>query len=493
MKILVFSADPFDEWTSDPTNPVNLGAEMRGITDVVSWPKRLGHVDLELVPQARKVDVDRYVSASRPAVVHWCGHGKGKDAAVVVDPTLDEKLENVEPSWLATSLRARGVRLLILNCGQSRELAENAMVLEAVGCAIGTAGTVEGEIAPEFAGRIYKRLLTGSSIREAFDSVTKADPQFAEYELFSRTESLENESLLSFDDTATPDEGSVNARLARANERIGAAIKTRKVESWWDFGKLAFALAAAVVTWFLFGYHREYGTLTNGLANENSPFWLFGLLCSVVITVPLLGFWVKSKWQDTSVWLLVFTALVVAGAANACVWILHQGTVVAPDQSSAIAFLLQEGSADIAGLLRQGKYLIYLTVLTTATGAMTMVALQQRPLEVVHRNTGIGAATLSTVAIVAVVVIWWAVQIGLDDTQLESIRSKWQPLAVYLGLAAAPLGRLVRFFIIRGVLGWEEATAHNVSILGSDIRAIEVQSLETAADALAGTEISDDE
>ena len=118
MKVLHFSAEPMGE----PN--LALSAELRGIADALLPGRARQDTSLDVVPQARPSDVLCYLKNTRPDIVQFSSHGESS-GLMLCDAYFDE-LE-FTPQELRAALDGQGVKLLVLNCCESRHLAEWVM------------------------------------------------------------------------------------------------------------------------------------------------------------------------------------------------------------------------------------------------------------------------------------------------------------------------------------------------------------------------------
>ncbi|HEX8455491.1 MAG TPA: CHAT domain-containing protein [Longimicrobium sp.] len=167
IKVLFFAADPTSVLPKNPTEPLQLGADMREIRKRVEEDGRPSTLDFDCQFDARPKDLVERLRRTRPRIVHFSGHGNlqglmftspsGAGAQLVTGAALKEFLK-VFP---------HEIRLVNLSACYSRDQAES--IAEVVGCAIGTPGGIADEDAIEFNAAFYGFIARGESVQNAFD------------------------------------------------------------------------------------------------------------------------------------------------------------------------------------------------------------------------------------------------------------------------------------------------------------------------------------
>jgi TPR repeat protein len=167
IKVLFFAADPTSVLPKNPTEPLQLGADMREIRKRVEEDGRPSTLDFDCQFDARPKDLVERLRRTRPRIVHFSGHGNlqglmftspsGVGAQLVTGAALKEFLK-VFP---------HEIRLVNLSACYSRDQAES--IAEVVGCAIGTPGGIADEDAIEFNAAFYGFIARGESVQNAFD------------------------------------------------------------------------------------------------------------------------------------------------------------------------------------------------------------------------------------------------------------------------------------------------------------------------------------
>ena len=158
MHILYLSANP--EWTED----LKLERELRAVSDRIFWAVTNGTVQLEFIAEARRVDLQRYVTSRKPQILHFSGHGENNQLQL---SSQHYEVEVADKDWLKKSLANKGIKIALLNCCWSASLAE--ALSESVDVVIGCTVAIKNEIASAFSPAFYEWLLLGATIQEAYD------------------------------------------------------------------------------------------------------------------------------------------------------------------------------------------------------------------------------------------------------------------------------------------------------------------------------------
>jgi len=166
IKVLFLAADPTAVLSDRPTQPLQLGADMREIRKRVEEGGRPSMLDFDCQFDARPEDLVDRLRLTRPQIVHFSGHGdvqglmftspRGVGAQRVTGAALKDFLK-VFPNE---------IRLVVLSACFSSDQAES--IAEVVGCAIGTPGGIADEDAIRFNAAFYGFIARGESVATAF-------------------------------------------------------------------------------------------------------------------------------------------------------------------------------------------------------------------------------------------------------------------------------------------------------------------------------------
>lgn len=123
--------------------------------------------ELHVWPGMRVTDLGPALEETRPAVVHFSGHGQRGGRLVLWDQE-DATMQGVGVDAIAHTLAAFGPRLVVLNACHSAPLA-SALTARGVRFVVGTGGAIPDGAALAFSEVLYRMLARGSSLEEAFE------------------------------------------------------------------------------------------------------------------------------------------------------------------------------------------------------------------------------------------------------------------------------------------------------------------------------------
>jgi len=158
--ILVLAANPKN------TSPLRLDEEVREIDNGLQRSHRRDDFILRQKWATRPVDVRRAMLDFKPNIVHFCGHGSGKEGIAFEDEMGQAKLVNSEVLAGFFELFADKVECVVLNACYSHEQAE--AIANYIPYVIGMKQEIGDTAAIEFAVAFYDALGAGRSIEFAY-------------------------------------------------------------------------------------------------------------------------------------------------------------------------------------------------------------------------------------------------------------------------------------------------------------------------------------
>ena len=185
IKILALQANPTD------TKALRLGAEIRGIEEVLkqaSYGKQFTLINKGAV---RVADLLNAMSEYEPDIVHFSGHGAGVNGLVLENDAGTMQLVPTEALRRLFELSRKTTKCVFLNACYSKVQVE--AIYPYVDCVIGMNKVVNDQAAIKFAARFYQVLATGKSYQSAFNEATLelallGDKDASTPELLNRTE-----------------------------------------------------------------------------------------------------------------------------------------------------------------------------------------------------------------------------------------------------------------------------------------------------------------
>lgn len=162
-KILILASDPFEQ------GRLRLDREVREIDEGLLQRSRYrDRFDLEQRWAVRTNDLRRALFDFEPQIVHFCGHGDGKDGLVLEDETGQPKLVSTEALAGLFELVADHVECVLLNACYSEVQA--GAIVQHVSYVIGMSQAIGDKAAISFAVGFYDALGAGKSIEVAYKS-----------------------------------------------------------------------------------------------------------------------------------------------------------------------------------------------------------------------------------------------------------------------------------------------------------------------------------
>lgn len=167
IKVLFFAADPSAVLPGGATAALQLGEDVRRISERIEEDGRQSAVDFDWRLAARPDDIVSALRRTRPQVVHFSGHGDLRGLVFTSADGYGTRVVEGTALKRTFELFRNNVRLVVLSACFSRDQA--ASIAEVVGCAVGTSGGIADEDAIRFDAAFYGYLACGESVQTAFD------------------------------------------------------------------------------------------------------------------------------------------------------------------------------------------------------------------------------------------------------------------------------------------------------------------------------------
>jgi hypothetical protein len=154
-----------------PKSQLQVPREEKRIREAIALGLHRNSFDFSHPVFAASIDDLIACHRSRPAIVHFVGHGEERRMVLVRDRDLlvgTLLLEPAQVETLFTHFPAK-VRLVVFNTCRSLELARHVTARGVVDLAIGVEWTIPDDHAVRFAVSFYRQLADGLSVRAAFD------------------------------------------------------------------------------------------------------------------------------------------------------------------------------------------------------------------------------------------------------------------------------------------------------------------------------------
>src|SRR5215218_5164931 len=136
VKILFFAADPLAVLPNGRTAELQLGQDVREVRQRVEAAEHTSVLDFDWRLAARTDDLVKALRQTRPAVVHFSGHGGNDGLVLTAAGGQGAQLVDAEALTRIFEVFPNRVRLVVLSACYSKAQAE--AIREQVGCAIGT-------------------------------------------------------------------------------------------------------------------------------------------------------------------------------------------------------------------------------------------------------------------------------------------------------------------------------------------------------------------
>ena len=158
MKILILE--------SNPRKDLNLDREIRELLEVIEMARHRENLEVKFGLAVRPEDLQRLLLKYEPEIVHFCGHGTGKQGLVLQDDTGLEKLVSTDALSTLFELCSDWIQCVLLNACYSDMQAE--AIVQHIDYAIGMNHEIRDDAAIAFATGFYQALGYGQPIEKAF-------------------------------------------------------------------------------------------------------------------------------------------------------------------------------------------------------------------------------------------------------------------------------------------------------------------------------------
>lgn len=159
-KILILAANPKD------TPRLRLDQEVREIESGLSRSQQRDNFILKQIWATRPKDVRRAMLDFKPNIVHFCGHGGGKDGIAFEDDNGDTKLVSADALSGFFELFANTVECILLNACYSEIQAE--AIKKHIKYVVGMKKGIGDSAAIEFAVAFYDAIGAGENLEFAY-------------------------------------------------------------------------------------------------------------------------------------------------------------------------------------------------------------------------------------------------------------------------------------------------------------------------------------
>jgi|GEM_PF-1471117 len=161
VKILFLASDPSSE------NPLCLNEECREIEEKLRGSRDRALFEFKSRWAVRPGDLQQLLLEECPTIVHFSGHGAGKDGLVFHSANGEGSL--VSGSALRSMFRAlkRNIKIVLLNACLSVEQATS--IVDEIDFVVGMSDLIDDGAARVFAAAFYRALAFGMSVQTAFD------------------------------------------------------------------------------------------------------------------------------------------------------------------------------------------------------------------------------------------------------------------------------------------------------------------------------------
>ncbi|QIR40141.1 TIR domain-containing protein [Tolypothrix sp. PCC 7910] len=160
-KILLLAANPIG------TSSLRLGEEMREIEEGLKRSKNRERYSIATAHAVRYRDIRRAILEHEPQIIHFSGHGAGKEGLVFEDETGAAKLVDAEALAGLFQLFSAQVECVVLNACYSKVQAE--AIAQHIPCVIGMKKAIGDRAAIEFAVGFYDALGAKKSYEFAYN------------------------------------------------------------------------------------------------------------------------------------------------------------------------------------------------------------------------------------------------------------------------------------------------------------------------------------
>lgn len=166
LRVLMIAANP------SSASRLQVGEELHRAQTRTRRSPLGGRIEFILQPELRVNELAAALMRHAPHIVHFSGHGDEAGALMLVDSDHPERSRRLDPLVLKQlfSILKGNIRCVLLSACYSRsEPAQAQMLMEAVGCVIGTEWEASSHRAIEFSASFYEALAFSRSIDASVD------------------------------------------------------------------------------------------------------------------------------------------------------------------------------------------------------------------------------------------------------------------------------------------------------------------------------------
>lgn len=161
LRVLMIAANP------SSTTRMQVGEELHRAETRTRRSPLGGRMEFILQPELRVNELAAALMRHAPHIVHFSGHGDEAGALMLVDPDHSERSRRLDPlalKQLFSNLNGNIRCVLLSACFSRSEPAQAQMLMDAVGCVIGTEWEASADRAIEFSASFYEALAFSRSI-----------------------------------------------------------------------------------------------------------------------------------------------------------------------------------------------------------------------------------------------------------------------------------------------------------------------------------------
>lgn len=152
---------------SNPTKELNLDSEIRQLREVIGKSRDRDKFEMADALAVEADDLQGLILQHKPNIVHFCGHGSGKQELVFQDENRQPQTVKSEALSGLLKLASDYVRCVVLNACYSAD--QSAAIVQHIDYVIGMRQQIRDESAIAFAKGFYQALAYGCSIEESYD------------------------------------------------------------------------------------------------------------------------------------------------------------------------------------------------------------------------------------------------------------------------------------------------------------------------------------
>ncbi|MEM8721777.1 MAG: NACHT domain-containing protein [Cyanobacteria bacterium P01_G01_bin.39] len=154
-KILILAANPRGD--------LRLDYEIKDLKDAI---KRNEKFDVEIELAVNAESIDNLIAENQPLIVHFCGHGAGKQGLVVDKEGIEQSLSNDELANIFKSY-GEGIECVLLNACYTEVQAD--VIAEYIPYVIGTSREILDKVAHYFSIGFYKGIAEEQPIETCYE------------------------------------------------------------------------------------------------------------------------------------------------------------------------------------------------------------------------------------------------------------------------------------------------------------------------------------